>query len=185
MLKPSNFECTPEVIEQLVMTFVEDACRRELILFPRLRRWEQTGDLAQQAVFSLLRALADNRVQPQSEDHLRNVAQLHVRWTAQTMARSLERSVRPAHATPLCSGHTEEHAVADLTPADTTIDWIVFHDTVQTLPDVLRDVFRMVWYEDVKKTDVAAALGMNLRAVQRAYRAAMERLILAMPELCR
>jgi RNA polymerase sigma factor (sigma-70 family) len=173
---------------QLMTTFVEQACRRELIRFPQLRRWEQTNDLTQYAVFSLLQALANEKVQPQSEEHLRNVAQLHVRWTAQTLVRSLKRSVRLTHATPLSPQHpihVEKMAVAHQTPADATLDWIVFHDTVQTLPEVQRDVFRMVWYEDQKKADVAAALGMNLRAVQRAYRIATERLFSVMPELCR
>jgi RNA polymerase sigma-70 factor (ECF subfamily) len=50
--------------------------------------------------------------------------------------------------------------------------WSAFHDAVADLPDEERDVFAPVFYHDLPQRDLAEALGVHPKTVQRRYRAA-------------
>lgn len=163
-----------------VADMISVACRHEFSNFPDLRRWEMTGDVAQQTALSLLDTIDSNKVRPTSQDHLRRIVRLHVKWAFLTLARRHHRSVWSTHATPLGrmdAPRAEEAHVSEMTPLQQKVDWLQFHCDVDALPEIQREVFRRVWYHEAKKSEIAKDLGISIRTVQRHYRLACEELM--------
>ncbi|MCC9603400.1 sigma-70 family RNA polymerase sigma factor [Stieleria sp. JC731] len=169
--------------QELVSSWIAESCRLSFLRFPQLRRWEMTGDVAQQATLSLLEAINSKKVSPTSEEHLRRIVVLHVKWTFLRLARQHRRSIRTAHATPVAGDEDhrpEESHPSELTPASRRVDWMLFHCTVDNLPDLQREIFQKSWYDEMKKSEIADQLGLSIRTVQRNYRLACDQLICAL-----
>ncbi len=164
----------------LLGEWITQSCRHGFSKFPHLRRWEMTGDVAQLATLSLLDAIDSKKVDPTSDEHLRRIVTLHVKWTFLTLSRQHRRSIRSTHATPFVDEarrRPEESLAAEFTPLKQRVDWLQFHFAVDALPDLQREVFRKVWYDEMKKSEIALQLEISLRTVQRNYRLACERLM--------
>ncbi|WP_436715887.1 sigma-70 family RNA polymerase sigma factor [Roseiconus lacunae] len=173
---PSNWQ-------ELVTRWIAESCRLSFLRFPQLRRWEMTGDVAQQATLSLLEAINSKKVSPTSEEHLRRIAILHVKWTFLRLARQHRRSIRTAYATPVAGAprpRAEETHPSEFTPASRRVDWMLFHCTVDGLPELQREIFHRSWYDEMKKSEIAEQLGVSLRTVQRNYRLACEQVMSAL-----
>ena len=169
--------------QELVSRWIAESCRHSFSRFPQLRRWEMTGDVAQQATLSLLDAINSKKVNPTSEEHLRRIAILPVKWTFLRLARQHRRSIRTAYATPIAENgglRVEEVHASEFTPMKRRVDWLQFHCTVDNLPELQRDIFHKSWYDEMKKSEIAEQLGVSIRTVQRNYRLACERLICAL-----
>jgi len=62
---------------------------------------------------------------------------------------------------------------------DSTLDpehlaiWTEFHEHVQRLPEETREVFDLVWYDELSREEVADLLGVSVRTIQRRWRQAL------------
>ncbi len=55
--------------------------------------------------------------------------------------------------------------------------WTEFHRQVESLPEVERDVFDLLWYAELTQQEAADCIGISVRSVKRRWRSA--RLLLA------
>ena len=161
-------------LSELTRTMLKD--------YRRLRRWEQTDDVLQNALVRLHRSLED--VTPPSLRDFYRLAALQVRRELIDLARHYfgpegrgrrhhtnaveddsRLTPRPAYELP---GPAEE--------PDTLAAWGEFHRQADALPEEEREVFDLVWYQGLKHTEAAALLGVSARTVKRRWQAACLRL---------
>lgn len=171
--------------EQARHRLVAHACERLRILtsrmlkgYPGVRRWEQTDDVLQNALLRLCRALEAKT--PESPRHFYNLAALQIRRELIDLAHH--------HLGPQGHGakhHTDSAGKAaddrggaldgqqgeDGGPA-TLEAWTHFHETVERLPDEERELFGLLWYEEMTQEEAALVLGVSLRTVKRRWQAA-------------
>jgi RNA polymerase sigma factor (sigma-70 family) len=154
---------------------LEALARRMLRHYPRLRRWEQTGDLLQNALLRLHRSL--ETVRPDSPRQFYGLAATHLRRELIDLTRH--------HFGPEGGGarhHTEGHGPEAAGPADrredtsgepaTLAEWTEFHEKVQLLPQSEREVLDLLWYEGLTQAEAAQVLGVTERTVKNRWRSA-------------
>lgn len=155
--------------------------------YQRLRRWEQTDDVLQGAQLRLHRALAT--VAPPTVRDFYRLATAQIRRELIDLSRhyygplglgqrheTLD-SNRDDVVTPLDPGN------ASLEPAKLA-DWTEFHQQVDTLPDDEREVFELLWYQELTQDEAAGLLHVSSRTVLRRWQAArmkMHRYLVAEP----
>jgi RNA polymerase sigma factor (sigma-70 family) len=166
---------------------VEHACerlrglaRKMLRRFPKVRRWEETDDVFVEAVTRLDKAL--RTVDPESPRHFYNLAATQIRRVLVDLARR--------HYGPEGLGSHHDTAVHSLNgkpqPSyekdDATgepgglAEWTEFHEQVEALSDEQREVFNLLWYEQMTQDEAAAVLGVTVRTVRRRWQDARYRL---------
>jgi RNA polymerase sigma-70 factor (ECF subfamily) len=156
---------------------LEELVRRMLRRYPRLRRWEQTGDVLHSAVLRLHRSLAS--VHPESARQFYGLAAAQIRRELIDLTRHHFGPEGPAakhHTDGLSDAVSEEPAVARAAdpsgePADLA-GWAEFHETVQSLPDTEREVFDLLWYEGLDQKAAATLLGVTDRTIKNRWRSA-------------
>jgi RNA polymerase sigma-70 factor (ECF subfamily) len=154
---------------------LEALTRRMLRHYPRLRRWEQTGDVLQNAVLRLHRSLAT--VRPESPGQFYGLAAAQIRRELVDLARHhfgpegaavrhhTDGSGRAADA----PGANREDPAGE--PA-TLAQWTEFHEKVRLLPDAERQVFDLLWYEGLTQAEAASVLGVSEKTVKNRWRGA-------------
>ena len=150
--------------------------------YPRVKRWEQTDDVLQNALLRLYRALQD--VTPPTVRDFYRLATLQIRRELIDLARH--------HYGPEGAGrkHATNAGVAEsgesFHPAYEGVDrahgppglavWAEFHRQAQELPEDEREVFDLIWYQGLAHTEAAALLDVSARTVRRRWQAACLRL---------
>jgi RNA polymerase sigma factor (sigma-70 family) len=147
--------------------------------YRRVRRWEETADVVQNAVIRLDRTL--RQVTPESLRDFYRLATLQIRRELIDLARhyfgpegegrrhqTQFRAQGSAVAGVSDPGYSagQNSGVADLAA------WTEFHEKVHALPDVEREVFDLVWYQGLPHTVAAELLGVSARTVKRRWQAA-------------
>jgi RNA polymerase sigma factor (sigma-70 family) len=167
-----------EAQNELIGAFLhrlERLARGMLRDYPRVKRFEQTGDVLQNAVVRLLRALPE--VQLASTRQFYGLA-------AEQMRRELIDLVRH-HYGPQGLGANlvgNGQGVGAAEPEDRGADpndlewWAAFQEAVGRLPDDEREVFNLLFYHGWKQEEAAEFLGVTVRTVQRRWQAAQLRL---------
>ncbi|TWT35013.1 RNA polymerase sigma factor [Thalassoglobus neptunius] len=144
---------------------------RMLRNYPRLRRWEETDDVFQNAAFKLCRSLEEAR--PETVAGYFGLAATQIRRTLIDLVRH--------HFGP--HGHGANHhsdgeaaddgrlkRLADTHGEPQTLDqWGEFHESVDQLPDDARNVFEMIWYGGLEQKDVAEVLKVSVPTIQRRW----------------
>jgi RNA polymerase sigma-70 factor (ECF subfamily) len=164
------------VIERSQRRLTELA-RRQMHGFPAVARWEQTDDVVQGASVRLHRALEHAR--PPNAREFFYLAAAVIRRELIDLKRRLfgPGGVAAHHASPrpeLPSGSGPD--VADA--AGGTFDpaklarWTELHEHVERLPEELREVFDLLWYDQLTHDEAAQALGVSTKTVQRRWREA-------------
>jgi RNA polymerase sigma-70 factor (ECF subfamily) len=155
---------------------LEALTRRMLRHYPRLRRWEQTGDVLQNAVLRLHRSLAT--VRPTTAVQFYGLAAAQIRRELIDLARhhfgpegaaahhDTDGGGRAGGAGPV---ESREDPAGE--PA-TLAEWTEFHEKVQRLPGPEREVFDMLWYEGLTQGEAASVLGVTERTVKNRWRSA-------------
>lgn len=155
--------------------------RKMLRDYPGVRRWEQTDDVLQNATLRLCRALRE--VRPTTARAYFRLAALQIRRELLDLARH--------HYGP--EGHAAHHASqadegasppvvssrekADLTHAPDRLQaWAEFHERVEALPDEEREVFDLLWYQELAQPEAADVLGISLATLKRRWMSARLRL---------
>ncbi len=156
--------------------------RKMLHHYPALRRWEQTDDVAQNASLRLWKSLG--AVTPESETHFFRLAALHIRRELIDLTRAHfgPQGAAARHDSLPVRDDVPTVLPAAREPADSTNDpgklavWTDFHRKVEELPEELRDVVDLLWYQDLGQAEAAALLGVSERTLQRRWQLARIRL---------
>lgn len=155
---------------------LEQLARRMLRKYPHVSRWEQTGDVLQNALLRLHRAL--DTVQPESAQRFYGLAATQIRRELIDLARhhfGPEGAAAHHHTDVLPPGASVPGGVlgqasdAGGEPAS-LLAWAEFHEQVETLPDESREVFNLLWYEGLNQRDAAAVLGVSERTIKNRWR---------------
>jgi RNA polymerase sigma-70 factor (ECF subfamily) len=172
----------------------EEAARRELIDIAcgrltrlarkmlhadrRVRRWEETDDVFQNAMMRLCRAL--EKITPPSARDFFRLAALQVRRELIDLARHYYGPHGPAlkqdsiaigeHADDLLQ-ETPEVADRSSDPAR-MIAWTEFHEQIGALPDEQREVVDLLWYQGLTHAEAATLLQVSAKTIQRRWQAA-------------
>lgn len=151
--------------------------RQMLRFYPDVRRWEDTGDILQNVLVRLDRALRTTALAT-PHDFLRFSAAL-IRRELIDLTGHLFGPNGPAthHATPAGANAPGPD------PAGTSGDpyrlavWGELHKFIAGLPDEYRALFELVYYQGLTQPAVAALLGEPLRTVKRRWQEARLRLV--------
>jgi RNA polymerase sigma-70 factor (ECF subfamily) len=144
--------------------------RKMLHNYPRVRRWEETDDVMQNAVLRLHRTLAE--VHPQTVADFFRLAALNIRRELLDLAKH--------YYGPLGLGANQQsHPQAsdgDTPPiSDSPIKltaWTEFHRQVELLPTEEREVFGLLWYHGLSQAEAAEILGVSERTIKRWWQSA-------------
>jgi RNA polymerase sigma-70 factor (ECF subfamily) len=153
--------------------------RKMLKGFPRVRRWEETGDVLQNASVRLYRSL--EQVQPATVADFFRLAALNIRRELHDLARHYygPQGQGAKHATlgkgPQESGHgapspLDKPGASD--DPDEIIDWTEFHQRAEKLPDDEREVFDLLWYQGLSQAEAAQILNVSARTIKRRWQSA-------------
>jgi RNA polymerase sigma-70 factor (ECF subfamily) len=146
--------------------------------YPRLKRWEETGDVLQNALVRLHRAL--QQVTPASPRDFYRLATLQIRRELIDLARHHYGPEGAGGHHESVAGRRDEsdsrppaHEPADAADAPGRLaEWAEFHEQAEALPEEEREVFDLVWYQGLTHADAAAVLGVSTKTVQRRWHAA-------------
>lgn len=159
-----------------IADFLRGMCHTLLARFPDVQRWDQTDDIFQSAALRLHRALQETT--PESRRHLENLAAVQVRRTLIDLGRKYAASLtmNQNRWTPLNTSQPfdliSNTFASDESDPQALTDWVELHETIDQLPDDEREVFQLIWYRGISKGEVAEMLHIDLRTVQRRWRAA-------------
>jgi RNA polymerase sigma-70 factor (ECF subfamily) len=150
--------------------------------YRRLKRWEETDDVLQQALIRLHRALRD--VVPASPRDFYRLAALQIRRELIDLARHYFGpegcgANQATNAEPAGSEEAPapafEQVDADHGPCQLAA-WGEFHAQVQHLPGPEQEVFGLVWYQGLTHAEAAEVLGVSAKTIQRRWQAACRKL---------
>jgi RNA polymerase sigma-70 factor (ECF subfamily) len=155
--------------------------RKMLKRSDRLRRWEQTDDVVQNALLRLYRSLAE--VQPASAVEFYRLAALNIRRELLDLAKHYY-GVRGLGANYASVDKAPDQAGAGLAyeqPASADDPgqleaWAAFHDQVERLPVEEKEVLDLLWYQGLSQAEAAALLKITERTVRRRWASARWRL---------
>jgi RNA polymerase sigma-70 factor (ECF subfamily) len=155
---------------------LERLARKMLRRFPAVARWEESGDLLQNAVLRLLRALQD--VEPTSVRDFFGLAAEQMRRELLDLARRYRnrRVAGPSRAARADGSGTAPDPPAAAEELDELEKWCAFHEAVERLPVAQREVVGLIFYHGWTQAEVAEHLSMSRRTVQRHWASAMLRL---------
>jgi RNA polymerase sigma-70 factor (ECF subfamily) len=155
--------------------------RKMLKGFGRVKRWEQTDDVVQNALLRLYRSLAE--VQPASAVDFYRLAALQIRRELLDLAKryygphglganyaSVDRGPGQSQAAPAA----DRPAVGD-DPGQLEA-WAAFHEQIERLPAEEKEVFDLLWYQELSQADAAALLKVSERTIKRRWASARLRL---------
>jgi RNA polymerase sigma-70 factor (ECF subfamily) len=137
----------------------------------RVRRWEETDDVFQNAILRLDRAL--RAVPPSTVREFIGLAALQIRRELTDLARH--------HFGPQGQGRhydTPRPGVGQIEPADSTQEperlavWGEFHRLIDELPAEEREAFDLLWYQGLSQVESATLLGVSERTLQRRWQSA-------------
>jgi RNA polymerase sigma-70 factor (ECF subfamily) len=136
--------------------------------YPHVGRWEQTGDVLQNALLRLCRAL--DAVPLESTLHYYNLAALQIERELKDLA---DRHAGPHgfganHHTDRTGGIVAAHAGTQDGP-ETVAEWSEFHHQVDQLGAEQREVFGLIWYHGLAQEEAARVLGVSLRTLKRRW----------------
>lgn len=172
-----------EEILELCNERLRELSHRLLGNFARVRRWDDTGDVAQNAALRLYKALAETV--PESPRGLMGLLATQIQRELIDLARK--------HAGPMSYARNHDTNVRDgsqggvhlvdeaadggdgLHEAGIPLErWEEFHAAVESLPEEHREVFRLVWYLGTDRETTAKTLGLSVRTVGRRWQEARE-----------
>jgi len=155
--------------------------RKMLKGFSRVKRWEQTDDVLQNAMMRLYRSLEN--VQPANAVEFYRLAALNIRRELLDLAKHYygPRGLGANYAS-VDKGSDQsgaalpfEQQVSD-DDAGRLAAWTAFHAQVEQLPADEKEVFDLLWYQELTQAEVAALLNVSERTIKRRWAAARLRL---------
>ena len=133
-----------------------------------------------EAVTRLHRAL--ETVQPESPRHFYNLAATQIRRVLIDLSRRYYGAEGLGSHHDTAARNAEGDAPPKYEQADESgepaslMEWTEFHEQVEALPEEEREVFNLVWYEQLTHEQAAEVLGVTARTVRRRWQDARYRL---------
>jgi RNA polymerase sigma factor (sigma-70 family) len=159
-----------ELVRAILARF-HNLARRMLKEFPDLRRLEQTGDVVQDALLRLLRALRE--VTPQSTRDLFNLAAEQIRRQLLDLARRHKRPPVVSLSRSDDSSSGDGTGPADPSPLVSDLDrWEQFHAAAADLPAEQREVFMLTYYHGWTQAQIAELFQVDERTIRRRWQGA-------------
>ena len=151
-------------------------CRKLKRGFPRVGRWEQTEDVCQLAMMKLYDALGSTDLN--DSRHFFRLAAKKIRETLIDLARHYQgaHGIGANHATQVATpadeaGRTPLDQAGEMTCNPLQLaQWQELHEQIDALPDQLREMFDMLWYNELSQDQVAEIVGVSTRQVKRRWR---------------
>ncbi|MGB8853223.1 MAG: sigma-70 family RNA polymerase sigma factor [Pirellulales bacterium] len=151
--------------------------------FAKVRRWDNTDDVAQNAAMRLYRALGDTV--PDSPRGLMGLMATQIQRELIDLARKHAGPMSYAknHDTNVARDSTnngvflidEAEDAGDGLKEELPLErWEAFHAAVENLPEEHREVFKLVWYLGADRETAAKTLGLSVRTVGRRWQEARE-----------
>jgi RNA polymerase sigma-70 factor (ECF subfamily) len=160
-----------------VLPVMTDMAHGMLVRFPNVRRWDETGDVVQNAALRLHRSLA--AIHPASDRDFLNFAAVHIRREILDLARKYagRESFASHHETSSIRSadgvRSRIDSVADAHGEEPDLDrWTRMHEAVAELPEEHREVFHLRMYAGLTPTEIAEALECSTKTVHRHWAAA-------------
>lgn len=157
---------------------MERLTRKMLRDYPRVHRWEQTGDVLQNASMRLYRSL--EKVTPGTVVEFFRLASLNIRRELLDLVKHYygPRGMGKNHATVPGRDPAESGPAGHLEKSDVSGEpgrlalWGEFHEQVEKLPDDEREVVDLLWYQGLTQEEAAGILKVSDRTVKRRWQAA-------------
>jgi RNA polymerase sigma factor (sigma-70 family) len=151
--------------------------RKMLRGFHRVKRWEATDDVVQNALMRLYRTLAD--VQPASAVEFYRLAATNIRRELLDLAKHYYGPQGLGANYASVDGEAKEQpGVVEVAAATSAADdgrleaWAKFHDQVEQLADEDKEVFDLLWYQQLSQAEAAQLLNISERTVKRRWASA-------------
>jgi RNA polymerase sigma-70 factor (ECF subfamily) len=148
--------------------------------FPRVRSFEDTGDVLHDSLPRLIQALAS--VPPASVAEFFGLASRQMGWELLDLVQRYRRMDGPGGGhPPFREGDNPEStppkkdSTGTYNPPALAI-WSEFHETVEGLPDKERQVFELLWYQELTQAEAASILQVAESTIRRHWLAARRRL---------
>ena len=151
--------------------------RKMLRRYPKVRRWEETDDVFVEAITRLHRAL--ETVQPESPRHFYNLAATQIRRVLIDLSRRYYGAEGLGRHHDTAAQNAEGDTPPQYEQADESgepaslMEWTEFHEQIDALPEEEREVFNLVWYEQLTHEQAAEVLGVTARTVRRRWQDAV------------
>jgi RNA polymerase sigma-70 factor (ECF subfamily) len=155
--------------------------RKMLRGFQRVKRWEATDDVVQNALMRLYRTLAE--VQPATAIEFYRLAATNIRRELLDLAKHYygPQGLGANYAT--MEGETGNVLAGIGRRTSATGDdsnrleaWATFHEQVEHLPEEDKEIFDLIWYQQLSQSEAAQLLGVSERTVKRRWASARLRL---------
>lgn len=160
----------------------EHLTRKMLRTFPSVQRWDQTGDILNQAMMRLDAALRE--VSPASPADLFRLGATMIRRTLLDLARRYTRedglharheshAPRVGVASSQALANRAEPAAPEHShnPAELA-EWTEFHAAVDDLEPLEKSVFELIFYQGRTQDEAAQILKLSTRTIKRHWQAA-------------
>lgn len=141
--------------------------------FARLKRWEATDDVFQNAMVRLHRALSEVRVE--TVRHYFNLAATQIRRELLDLAKHHfgEEGIGANHHTDGKPSDAPGGAIHERTDEPVDLEaWGHVHDRISELPRDELEVFNLVYYEGLTQEEAARVLGISTRTLKRRWQQA-------------
>lgn len=177
-LRAGDVEARSELIA-LACDRLQGLTRKMLSSYRGVRRWEETGDVCQNALVRLCRAL--ETVNPATSRDFYRLAATQIRRELIDLARHHygPQGAGVHHASHGADGPggTPLYEAAELTNEPGRVSaWTEFHRAAEALPDEDREVFDLLYYQGLNQDEAARLLGVAIRTVKRRWQSARIRL---------
>jgi len=167
-----------EAVEQLIEVSydrLQRLARKMLKTNLRVKRWNETDDVLQNALVRLHRALQE--VSPDSVEGYFRLAATQIRRELIDLARHHYGPQGNAahHASEPCAPDAEGrvaplHEDRDPTAGPATLmQWTELHEAIEQLPDDVRTLFDLLYYQGLTQAEAAELLDVSERTIKRRW----------------
>jgi RNA polymerase sigma factor (sigma-70 family) len=170
----------PEARDELVRAFqarLELLGQKMLRKYPGVGRWVEAGDVLQDSLVRLLRALES--VQPESTRAFFGLAAEQIRRELLDLARHFygPQGLGANYASVGADAEASRPGIEPAAPGDDDLErWCRFHEEVTRLPAQEREVVGLIYYHGWTQAQVAELFQVDVRTVRRWWESALVKL---------
>lgn len=154
-----------------VCNSLERLARKMLQRYPGVQRWEETGDVLQNALLRLLRALQE--IKPPTMRDFFGLAAEQIRRELLDLTRRYKGRRGLGHNVVGGDSIIQQMEPADPAVEDDNLErWHEFHEAVAKLPAEEREVIGLVFYHGWTQAQIAEFLQVSERTIRRRWQTA-------------